>query len=155
MGDEELVDVSDCLAEALKVFQIGPGVQVLQHYQRDLPQVVATREKLIETFCHVIGNALDAMGQAGQLRLGVRRRSDGAVEVNVSDDGPGIPPEAQERMFEPFFTTKGSEGRGLGLGLWLTRVYVGRLGGQVKLDSTPGQGTTINIRLPAAQEKTT
>jgi GAF domain-containing protein/anti-sigma regulatory factor (Ser/Thr protein kinase) len=155
MGDEELVDVPDCLAEALKVFQVEPGVQVLQHYQRDLPQVIATREKLIETFSHVIGNALDAMGQAGQLQLGVRRRSDGMLEVTVSDDGPGVPPEAQERMFEPFFTTKGAEGRGLGLGLWLTRVYVGRLGGRVKLDSAPGQGTTISIRLPAAQEKTT
>jgi signal transduction histidine kinase len=155
VADVEPVNVSDCLTEALSIFQLQPGIELVESYQRDLPQVMATREKLVETFCHVIGNALDAiaMGEAGQLRLETRHRTDKLVEVIIADDGPGIPPEVRAHIFEPFFTTKGVEGGGLGLGLWLTRVYVSRLGGQVKLDSTPGKGTTVSIRLPAMQER--
>jgi GAF domain-containing protein len=156
MAEVEPVNVSDCLAEALSAFQLKPGVNVVESCQHDVPPVLATREKLVETFCHVVGNALDAIAtdEAGQLRLETRHRPDKLVEVIITDDGPGIPPEVQAHIFEPFFTTKGTEGGGLGLGLWLTRVYVSRLGGQVKLDSTPGRGTTVSIRLPAVQERT-
>ncbi|MBN1888176.1 MAG: GAF domain-containing protein [Thermoflexales bacterium] len=151
----ELVDVSDCLAEALSSFHIEPGIQVLESYQPRLPQVLASREKVVETCCHIIGNALDAMArrEKGVLRLQTRYCPDGLVEAVVADDGAGIPLDVQAHVFEPFFTTKESERRGLGLGLWLTRMYISRLGGQVKLDSTPGQGTTVSLRLPAAQEK--
>jgi len=113
---------------------------------------MATCKKLTEAFGHIIGNALQAMGQVGELRLSTRRRPDGLVEVVIADDGPGIAPEMQAHLFELGSTTKQAEG-GLGLGLWWTRVYVGRLGGQVKLHSTLGQGTVVSIQLPAAQEK--
>ena len=149
--DEEPVSVSDCLAAALNVFQLRPGIDAVERYQPDLPPVMATRKKLIETFCHVIGNALDAMGNQGQLLLSTRRRLDGLVEVVISDDGPGVPPEVQKIVFELGYTTKAAQG-GLGLGLWWTRVYVSRLGGQVKIHSSPNRGTVVSIRLPAAQE---
>ncbi len=148
----EPLDVSDCVAEAVSSFRLKPGIEVIEHYQQSLPPVMATREKLVETFCHVIGNALDAMGETGQLWLLTRRRLDRLVEVIVSDDGPGITPEVQAHLFELGFTTKSAEEGGLGLGLWWTRVYVSRLGGQVKLRSTPGRGTVVSIRLPTAQE---
>ncbi len=152
MADVEPVDVSDCLVEALSTFQPDSGIRVVENYQQDLPLVMATREKLVEIFCHIIGNAFDAMAaeETGRMRLWTRQRPDRLVEVIVADDGPGIPQEVQAHIFEPFFTTKGTEGGGLGLGLWLTRMYVSRLGGQVKLDSTLGRGTTISIRLPSA-----
>jgi GAF domain-containing protein len=155
VADTEPVDVSDCLAEALTTFQIDPSVRITENYQADLPQAMATREKLVETFCHIIGNALDAvtLQNGGHLQLETRQRPDRLVEAVIADDGPGIPLEIQAHIFEPFFTTKKEEGGGLGLGLWLSRVYISRLGGQVKLDSTPGQGTTVSIRLPAVQER--
>jgi GAF domain-containing protein len=154
VADLEPVDVSDCLAEALSTFRLKPDIKLIASYQPELPQVMATPEKLIETFCQVIGNALDAIAakEAGQLRIETHQRPGRLVEVIVADDGAGIPPEVQAHVFEPFFTTKEPEAGGLGLGLWLTRIYVGRLGGQVKLDSTPGQGTTVRIQLPAAKE---
>jgi GAF domain-containing protein len=155
LAELELVEVSDCLASAQSSFQLDPSLRVLESYQPQLPQVLASREKLVETFCHIIGNALDAMAkrEGGLLRLQTRHCPDGLVEAVVADNGPGIPLDVQAHVFEPFFTTKESERRGLGLGLWLTRMYISRLGGQVKLDSTPGQGTTVSLRLPAAQEK--
>lgn len=151
MADLESVDIATCLTKALNTFQIESGIRVVKNFQPDVPPVVATQEKLVETFCHIIGNALDAMRDNGQLRLWVRHRPDKLVEATVADDGPGIPPEILDHIFEPFFTTKGSEGRGLGLGLWLTRIYISRLGGQVKLDSAPGRGTTVSIRLPEVE----
>ncbi len=151
----EPVNISDCLAEALGAFQLDPGIQVSENYQHDLPFILATPEKLVEIFGHIIGNALDAMAldEAGELKLQTYRRLDRLVEATITDDGPGIPLQTQAHIFEPFFTTKRGEGGGLGLGLWLTRTYISRLGGQVILDSAPGQGTTISIRLPAVQEK--
>ena len=99
----------------------------------------------------LIGNALDAMGDQGQLLLSTRRRLDGLVEVVISDDGPGVPLGIQNVVFELGYTTKADQG-GLGLGLWWTRVYVSRLGWQVKIRSFPDRGTVVSIRLPAAQE---
>jgi signal transduction histidine kinase len=156
MADLESVNMATCLTKALNTFQLESGIRVVKNFQPDVPPIMATEEKLVETFCHIIGNALDAMRDNGQLRLWVRHRPDKLVEATVADDGPGIPPEILDHIFEPFFTTKGSEGRGLGLGLWLTRIYISRLGGQVKLDSAPGRGTTVTIRLPevgTVQEK--
>jgi GAF domain-containing protein len=151
MADLERLDISDCLAEALSGYQLDFGIEVVERYPPDLPPVMAAREKLIETFCHIISNALDAMGEKGQLWLSTRRRLDGLVEAVISDDGPGMPSEAKEHLFELGYTTKPDEG-GLGLGLWWTHVYVSRLGGQVKVHSTPGHGTVVSIRLPIAPE---
>ncbi len=154
-ADVEPVSLTECVAEALSKCRVETGVQVEQHVQPNLPAVMATQEKLVETLSHIISNALDAVSkrEGGCLRISTRQRPDRLVEVVVADNGAGILPETQVHLFEPFFTTKGREGGGLGLGLWLTRMYISRLGGQVKLDSTPGQGTTVSIRLPAAQEK--
>jgi signal transduction histidine kinase len=69
--------------------------------------------------------------------------------VVIADDGPGMPPEVQAHPFELFLTTKADSG-GLGMGLWWTHVYISRLEGQVKVQTTSGQGTVISIRLPVA-----
>jgi len=150
---EEPVNVSACLAEAVNSFQIQPGIKIVEQYQSDLPPVMASREKLNQAFCHIISNALDAMSESdkGQLLLSTRRRLDGLVEAVISDDGPGIPSDILDNPFVLRRTTKNDKG-GLGLGLWWTHIYVRRLGGQVKLRSTPGQGTLVSIRLPATQE---
>ena len=153
VADEEPVSVTVCLAEALNGFQIKPGIKIVEQYQSDLPPVMASREKLNQAFCHIIGNALDAMSESdkGQLLLSTRRRLDGLVEAVIADDGLGVPPDILNDPFVLRRTTKKETG-GLGLGLWWTHVYVRRLGGQVKLRSTKGQGAVVSIRLPAVQE---
>lgn len=153
VADEEPLRISECLAEALSSFQVKPGIKVVERYQPGLPPVWAAREKLIQACRHIIGNALDAMveQERGQLWLSTRRRLDGLVEAVIADDGPGIPSDILDDPFVLGRTTKKEQG-GLGLGLWWTHVYVRRLGGQVKLRSTPGQGTVVSIRLPAIQE---
>ncbi len=154
VADEEPVTVSDCLTQALNTFKIRPVIKVVERYQAGLPPVMADRQKLIQAFCHIIGNALDALDERGKghLWLSTRRRLDGLVETVIADDGPGIPVEVLEDPFVLRRTAKKETG-GLGLGLWWTHIYVRRLGGQVKLHSSRGQGTVVSIRLPVAQEK--
>jgi CheY-like chemotaxis protein len=91
------------------------------------------------------------MPRGGTLELAVARHAADAaggpgVELRVRDTGQGMPPEVRGRAFEPLFTTKGE--RGTGLGLAICAGVVEQAGGTIHLDSQPGQGTTIRIRLP-------
>jgi signal transduction histidine kinase len=83
----------------------------------------------------------------GQGKLKVKTsRDEENVFVEISDDGPGIPREAKKRIFEPFFTTKGV-GEGTGLGLDIVQRIVSGHGGEVRVDSSPGE-TVFKVRLP-------
>ena len=72
-----------------------------------------------------------------------------AVVVEVTDDGPGMPPDVSERVFEPFFSTKA---QGSGLGLAIVRKIVDAHDGRLDLQTAPGQGTTIRLTLPVSAE---
>jgi signal transduction histidine kinase len=83
----------------------------------------------------------------GQGKLKVKTsRDEENVFVEISDDGPGIPREAKKRIFEPFFTTKGV-GEGTGLGLDIVQRIVSGHGGEIRVDSSPGE-TVFKVRLP-------
>src|SRR4029078_2268571 len=98
-----------------------------------------------------ISNAVQALEEANVKRNLVRVRSfdEGEyVVVEVSDNGPGIAPEAAPRIFESFFTTK-PRGMGTGLGLPISLGIVRSLGGEIIVESRPGEGATFRVRLPA------
>jgi signal transduction histidine kinase len=99
---------------------------------------------------NLIQNACEAMAErAGAcLRLGVERVG-GMAAVRVSDNGPGIPPERLEGIFQPFVSSKG---KGMGLGLSITREIVEGHGGRVEVESAPGAGTTFTVLLPLYEE---
>ncbi len=85
----------------------------------------------------------------GDGTIGIRTsRAGDELVVEISDDGPGVPPELQSRLFEPFFTTK-EVGRGTGLGLDIVRRIVQNHHGQVRVMSTP-PGARFQVRLPIA-----
>jgi two-component system sensor histidine kinase RegB len=99
----------------------------------------------------LVKNALDATAAAGG-SISLRCRVvDARLHVEVEDAGPGMPPEVLARAGEPFFTTK-PPGRGMGLGLFVTRSTIERLGGRLVLESTPGAGTRAHVDLPIALE---
>jgi two-component system sensor histidine kinase RegB len=95
----------------------------------------------------LLENALEA-GGAAPVELRVARRED-TLALTVRDRGAGMPPEVLARAGDPFFTTK-QPGRGMGLGLFLARSVVERLGGMLELESSPGRGTTVSVTLPIA-----
>jgi two-component system NtrC family sensor kinase len=93
-------------------------------------------------------NAIDAMPNGGNLTVTSRKASSsGNVQIEIRDDGVGMPRDVLAKMFEPFFTTK-EHGRGLGLGLAISRNIVDRHGGRIEVASEPGCGTTFTITLP-------
>jgi two-component system, NtrC family, sensor kinase len=100
-----------------------------------------------QVLVNLLTNAAQAMGpRGGTIRVGARERADG-VEMYVTDDGPGIPPDVLPRIFDPFFTTK-DVGEGSGLGLSIVHGIVDRHGGRIDVESTPGQGTTFRVLFP-------
>jgi two-component system sensor histidine kinase FlrB len=122
--------------------------------------VRGNREALLTALQNLLDNAVAACADAatkntghagGSLRLLVRRvegREELAtLEILLADDGPGIPPAIRARVTEPFFTTKP---RGTGLGLAVVHAVVQAHKGAMWIDSEPGMGTTVGIRLPAA-----
>ncbi len=103
-------------------------------------------ERLEQVILNLVRNAVEAMPAGGTVRLSTRAR-DGGAELAVSDDGPGMSEEVVERAFEAFYTTKS---KGSGLGLAVCRQIVLAHGGEVRLDTAPGEGTTFTIYLPGA-----
>ncbi len=112
-----------------------------------LPSLVGDREKLQQLFLNLCLNAVDAMPEGGELRVGARPLGAEGVEVRIGDTGEGIPPDVLDRMFEPFFTTKPA-GQGSGLGLVVAQGIVNDHGGTLEVTSAPGEGTEFRCVLP-------
>jgi signal transduction histidine kinase/CheY-like chemotaxis protein len=108
---------------------------------------------------NLVANGREAVGQSGQLDIGVEIRSQGDgmpdnVVLWVQDDGEGMEMDVQSRMFEPFFTTRKGKGA-TGLGMSIVYGVVQSLGGNVFVDSRPGHGTCVEVHLPLADEPMT
>ena len=143
---------------------IGPGCTLEFQLQRRLPAVKVDPILLETALLNLIINARDAMGGEGRITLSARLlrldQDDASpklpvgdyVAVEVSDDGPGMPPHVKTRAAEPFFTTK-PPGQGTGLGLAMAHGFASQSGGRLDIDSEEGKGTTIRILLPAVGEE--
>jgi PAS domain S-box-containing protein len=111
-------------------------------------KVCGTEHQLQQVFLNLFLNARDAMPRGGWMSVATREESERFVAV-VSDTGSGIPQEHLARIFDPFFTTK-SIGRGTGLGLSIAYGIIHEHGGDLRCESTVGQGTRFTVALPAA-----
>src|SRR5579884_608919 len=119
----------------------------------EVPPVDANEARLGQVFLNLLVNAAQAIpeGQANrhEIRVATRTNDDGYAVVEVSDTGTGIAPEHLPRIFDPFFTTKGEGGTGLGLSISLGTIKA--LGGDIRVTSSPQQGTTFQVLLPPAK----
>ncbi len=125
------------------------NVVIVRDY-RDVPPVEGDPGQLRQAFVNIALNACDAMPAGGTLTVRLRALpADGGgadVAVEFADTGTGIAPEHLSKVFDPFFTTKQ---KGTGLGLSVVYGIVDRHGGKLEIDSEPGRGTTVRIRLAA------
>ena len=110
-----------------------------------LPQVTADSGQIRQVLHNLIGNAVDAMSDGGELSVLMRREADDVV-IEVSDTGCGMPEEDRERIFTPYFTTKET---GTGLGMAITAQIIEEHGGEISVESQEGVGTTVTVRLKA------
>jgi signal transduction histidine kinase len=121
------------------------GVSVEREYEEGLPKVPGNGGELNQVWTNLLDNAADAVDGRGRITVKAFSGEDSVV-VEITDDGPGIPREAQSRVFEPFFTTK-EVGSGTGLGLDIVRRVVAGHGGEVSVESRPRE-TKFTVRLP-------
>ena len=137
---------------------IGGKVTLTLEVAPETPPVRIDQAEFELAMLNLAINARHAMPDGGRFSVNARPATDPAapqarlVEVRVSDSGVGIAPEHLARVFEPFYTTK-PVGEGTGLGLSQVYGMCARAGGTVAIDSTPGRGTTVVMRLPAAAEQ--
>ncbi|HEV3046047.1 MAG TPA: ATP-binding protein [Solirubrobacteraceae bacterium] len=124
------------------------SIEVVREYDRTLPPLTMRGSELNQVWTNLLDNAIEALGERGTITL--RTRRDGAcAQVEIADDGPGIPAEVQPRIFDPFFTTK-DVGQGTGLGLdTARRIVTDRHRGTIAVESGPGN-TVFRVRLPLA-----
>jgi len=112
----------------------------------DLPNVQCDAAQLEQLVLALVMNAIDAMPRGGNLVIRTRLMPEHAeVQLQVQDDGTGIPPDVRANLFEPFYTTKD---RGTGLGLAISKGIVERHRGRIEVQSEPGRGSTFTVTLP-------
>ncbi len=121
-------------------------VEVTGVYPSDPVGIEGDRGQLMQVLTNLLNNAYDAVGPAGEIRVSVRRHGDRA-EVEVVDNGPGIPPDVLPHVFEPFFTTK-PEGEGTGLGLAICHGIVQSHHGTITARNVPGAGAGVLVSFP-------
>jgi signal transduction histidine kinase len=127
-------------------------VSVEKRLSDDLPCLLLDVNQMEQVFINFFMNAIDAIQGQGQVSVRSYRDEDNqGVVVEIEDSGMGIPQEHLERIFEPFFSTKP---KGTGLGLAVNYGIIQKHGGQIRVSSQPGRGTTMTIRLPYDQAKT-
>ena len=155
-----VLDMADLLRHSL-----GEKVELAVNVSTDAWNARVDSGQLENAIINLAVNARDAMPDGGRLavdvsnvllRRGDRDLQDGGepgeyVLVAVSDTGTGMPPEVIDKAFDPFFTTK-EEGKGTGLGLSMVYGFIAQSGGQVRIDSEPGRGTTVRMLLPRTRE---
>ena len=123
------------------------NVNIQKNLAADLPPVQGDKSKLEQVFLNLFINAGEAMAGHGTLSVTTTRNVEGAVEIRISDNGPGIHPDHLPRLFDPFFTTK-DVGRGIGLGLSVSYGIIQQHRGRIYVDATSPIGTTFVIELP-------
>ncbi|MDH3687766.1 MAG: ATP-binding protein, partial [Myxococcales bacterium] len=143
----ESVEIDEIIESAVRVASTHSATGVaIGRSAEATPTVRGSSTQLHQVFVNLIANAIHATGGTGRVRI-ESERAGREVLVRVSDDGPGVEPEHASRIFEPFFTTK-PVGEGTGLGLYISYQIVRSHGGEIRLDSTPGDGATFEVRLP-------
>jgi len=149
--ESELVDVGKLLEETLQLTSNQVKLKKVKaafHAPTNLPPIYGDKQSLSQIFVNLVLNALDAMPGGGQLDIRVEEASEpGFLAVQLQDTGTGIPEHILPNIFDPFFTTK-RRGKGTGLGLSVSLGIVKRHGGDIRVDSRPGSGTTFTVLLP-------
>ena len=146
--EREPVDLDRVLDEVLELYAAEPGLALRRDRATNLPPVALDRDQISRALKNIVGNAIEAMREAGpgQARLEVRTALEPEmVRVEIRDSGPGLSAAAARRIFEPYFTTKSG---GTGLGMAITYRIITEHGGVVAVESREGRGASVVVRLP-------
>lgn len=162
--DRTASNLKDILEETIELLLHSPsyheGIRVRYPHPLQDIRVLVDPDQMKQVFWNLILNAVQAMGQAGELTVALQRGTDGLsyqkpkewVTISISDSGRGIASHEKEKIFEPFYTTKD---RGTGLGLSIVHRIIEAHNGVIKVESEVGKGSTFTLLLPAQTEEKT
>ncbi len=145
-GEEDLVRSLVSTIEVLGHEIRRKGIRIETRFQ-ELPPVPCHPGKMNQAFLNVLLNAVQACGPGGVIKVSTWTEPSGEAVVGIKDNGRGISPEQLPHIFEPFFTTK-LVGEGKGLGLSVSYGIIRAHGGSITVESTPGRGSAVLIRIP-------
>lgn len=149
--DKSPCDVHGVLDDVIDFIQKHTDLsrmEVIRHYEQDMPPLFMNREKIRQVFINLIMNARYAMKEDGVLTLTTGHiPSENRAEIRITDNGTGIAESDITRIFEPFFTTKPT-GQGTGLGLSVTYGIIKDHGGDILVNSREGEGSTFTVLIP-------
>jgi signal transduction histidine kinase len=145
--NDEAVDPAEAVESAfLLVRSRFPALPRLDIQVEPGPPIESVGRLLTQGLLPVVENAVQVSGPGGVVQVRIRQLNVG-VEISIQDSGPGIPADVLPRIFDPFFTTR-PQGQGMGLGLSVAYGIVHGLGGDIQVESKPGQGACFRVRLP-------
>lgn len=144
----QMIHPTDGIESTLIILRrkITPEITIERDYAPDLPQIEAYGSELNQVWTNILDNALDALDGAGRIMIRARQEGEHWVVVEIEDDGPGIPVEAQDKVFDTFFTLK-APGKGTGLGLDISYKIILKHKGDIQFISAPGK-TCFQVWLP-------
>jgi len=157
-GEPTLIDLNQVVKDSIAFTEDyasaaqderGARVSFVTSLAEDRMHARAHASELREVFTNLLRNAVDAIEGEGRITVTSGSGPSGWNKVDVSDTGEGMGPDVREKLFRPLFTTKGA--RGTGLGLATCYAIVRRYGGDIKISSSPGQGSTLSVILPRAE----
>jgi two-component system NtrC family sensor kinase len=150
-GDEQLIDLNDCLETTINIawneLKYKAGIE--KDYG-ELELLYCLPQQLNQVFLNILINAVHAIEKQGKIRIKTWQQ-DKMQYVAISDDGCGMPAEVCEQIFEPFFTTK-KMGQGTGLGLSISCDVIKKHGGEIRVTSEVGKGSTFTVCLPCRKK---
>jgi len=167
--DPEVISVSEIIENNLELLRQAAGrkVRLIFEASEEIDRVMLDNGALVNALLNLVVNANHAMPDGGELKLVIRPptseernaylppnlRGQSLICLSVADNGMGMTPDVMNRVFEPFYTTK-SDGAGTGMGLASVFGFVAQSDGFIRVESTPGQGSTFYIYLPLSSAET-
>jgi len=145
----QLLSINEVIEEVLGFLEkeaLHRNIDLQLHLAKDLPRIASDRGQLQQVLLNILNNAFDAVKDGGKVTITSFEVDADTVGVTIEDNGQGMTRETMAHLFDPSFTTK--KGYGTGLGLFITYGIVKKLGGEIKVNSQLGVGTTFTVYFP-------
>jgi len=141
-----LIEITKSLISGFLPFAKASNVEIKFDFDKNLPEISTDPDQVKVVIENLLDNAIRYMGKKGEVKISLRK-SEGKVLFEIADNGLGILEEDQKYIFQKFFRSKSNKG-GTGLGLFITKSIVEKLGGKIWFESKEGEGTTFYFTLP-------
>lgn len=154
IGEVSRLNLGRVVTWAVQRFESRTSGEKVERDLQEVPQVWAGEASVAQVVWNLLENAHEAVQglspEERRVAIGLRPVGN-EVLLTVEDNGEGMSPDVEARAFEPFYTTR-EVGQGTGLGLFVCQGLVEAMNGAIELETAPGQGTTVRVRLPAAED---